>query len=59
MSPNLPYQRRANRLPRAIQRVGCEHPAPINMTVLGDPADRARCFACQAEWMEWPKVTRW
>jgi hypothetical protein len=53
VSPYLPHPRWAD-LPRAVQRIGCQHPVAIVVTHLGDPVVRSRCPACNAEWMEWP-----
>lgn len=48
------------RLPRALQwfpGVSCEHPAPIDVTMLGQAYCAAICDACGTEWY-WPK-RRW
>jgi hypothetical protein len=55
VSPYVPYRWMVDPHPRAPQRVGCEHPATLNLTMLGDPSERTRCANCGADWMAWPR----
>lgn len=46
--------RRVQPLPRATQRIGCQHPGSVNVTMLSDPSDVYWCTSCPGEWSTWP-----
>lgn len=47
-----------SRLPRATQRIGCEHPVRLDIRQMDDITDRYLCQSCGAQWMEATEVTR-
>jgi hypothetical protein len=58
MSPMLDQSEIGSHLTRAPQRIGCEHPVPINLTVMADPSATYLCLGCRAAWCTYPATRR-